>query len=766
MNFSFNLSKSQNVEVFDKNKLNLAMLNVFKTKKKDINNAVAYKNNIKFDMMNRASQKPIVVGENSFISKKPVVRVSSQNPLVTTSQNSVIITSQKSVVRVSQNPDIRTSQNPDIRTSQNPDIRTSKNPDVKAIHKIKKMLNPCNLSKILSKPKINYSKDSFVKVDEIIENLPRFCNNIKEILNSNHLTSFLLIVDFNNLGGGTSFFLESVIARYKKCQTFLIARPFNEKIIFTINDNYQLQKSCSQDDAINYLLHNKEKITKIFVNHTMNHSNQFLNSLFNLNKNIATITHDFLSVFNEPQVCFETMEKYILNKSNHSEININKYDIIITQNEFNLHLYKKFITNDNKIIVSPLPDVINSKDFIQLDDRNVTVIGIIGGIHELKGKNILEKLVKFYKNNTRVNFVVFGTVHIDSFINYYPYKDINELNKLLKIHKPNILIELSIWNETYSYTLTLSMLTQLPILYLKKNEYSVVENRLSVYEKAYSFETVDEFTKLVHDKKQNFFYTIEPILYFNKFWDIYFTSSNGKLNIPKIQNGYMFKNIVLITSKIIVSNSPFSYTPIRSIYTKEQRFTQTIKTIESVRRYIPDSYIVLVDNSELNKIEKEILINLTDNLINVVNDETLNYNTNQNELKLFGEAAQQICFYNTFLKKINVKNICNFYKISGRYFINDTFNYNDFNNNLNIFKKNEKVLDRDYYFTSFYKLEPNTLVKYFSELNNVMNNSDKYNKSRVNDFEVIVPKIIENKTLINNLGITQIYSVWNQIDNV
>ena len=66
--------------------------------------------------------------------------------------------------------------------------------------------------------------------------------------------------------------------------------------------------------------------------------------------------------------------------------------------------------------------------------------------------------------------------------------NINELNRLLEKYKPNLLLELSIWPETYSYTLTLMMLTQLPILSLKKNMSCVVENRLSKYDKYYIFE--------------------------------------------------------------------------------------------------------------------------------------------------------------------------------------------------------------------------------------------------------------------------------------
>ena len=202
------------------------------------------------------------------------------------------------------------------------------------------------------------------------------------------------------------------------------------------------------------------------------------------------------------------------------------------------------------------------------------------------------------------------------------------------------------------------------------------------------------------------------------------------------------------------------------MYTKEERFSQTINTIKSIRKYVPNSYIVLVDNSELNKIECEVLNELTDYFINVTNDKELNYNTNENKIKMFGDISHQLCFYNIFLKNIDVSKMCNFFKISGRYLINNTFNYDDYNNNLNIFKKNEEVLNRDYYFTSFYKLTPDILIEYFESLNDIMINKDIYNENTVNDIEVIVPNKIKNKNMINNLGITQIFSVWNKIDNI
>jgi hypothetical protein len=113
--------------------------------------------------------------------------------------------------------------------------------------------------------------------------------------------------------------------------------------------------------------------------------------------------------------------------------------------------------------------------------------------------------------------------------------------------------------------------------------------------------------------------------------------------------------------------------------------------------------------------------------------------------------------FNTFS---SIMNTTKFSKLDQSYY------YDEYNNNLNIFKKNEEIVDRDYYFTSFYKLNPNILTKYFDQLNDIITNKHLYNENTVNDIEVIVPNRIKNKKNVDNLGITQIFSVWNKIDNI
>ena len=155
---------------------------------------------------------------------------------------------------------------------------------------------------------------------------------------------------------------------------------------------------------------------------------------------------------------------------------------------------------------------------------------------------------------------------------------------------------------------------------------------------------------------------------------------------------------MFINSKIIVSDTSFSYVKKRSIYSRQERMTQTINTIKSIRKYIPDAHIVLLDNSVFNILEHNILEQLTDTFINITDNNVLNYFTDVFQYKAFGEISQQLQFFELFLKK-DYSKTKNFFKITGRYELNEEFDYNQYDNNLNIFRKHLSVKDRDYFFT-------------------------------------------------------------------
>jgi len=137
------------------------------------------------------------------------------------------------------------------------------------------------------------------------------------------------------------------------------------------------------------------------------------------------------------------------------------------------------------------------------------------------------------------------------------------------------------------------------------------------------------------------------------------------------------KNLVLITSVINTPNIPLSYTNIRSIYTIEERFLQTQKTIESLRKKISNLEILLVECSDL----KDDYVNYfklnCDHFIN------LNYNIDSRN-KVFSQykAVGETELITKGIEYIELNNLKfdNFFKISGRYYLLDSFDIEIFNN--------------------------------------------------------------------------------------
>ena len=370
----------------------------------------------------------------------------------------------------------------------------------------------------------DYNSESFI-TDYTFDNelnLPTFENVIN--------FDFILIIDFSNKSGGTSFFLNSIINKYKKYQTFLIVRNIDNNIKISINDEFFI------DSNENFFEINKNNIIKVFVNHINGHSINFLQKIISLNKEITVITHDYTLVSNNSQPCYNDLINNI--KTNKCAEILEHADKIITQNITNEHIFSKHI-KDKQLIITPLPDFKDRNELISFDFTEKIKIAVIGCVQEIKGKLFLDFLIEMIKNKKLdIELIFLGSINVN-YDKQYEYLNINEFNDLLKIHKPNLILETSIWPETYSYTLTLSMLTDLPILVLDKKFDSVIKDRLlNNYDKYYLFDTLKNLMQLIKDKKQNYLYTIKPNIYFNDFWDNYFITNkqiieNNCININK-----------------------------------------------------------------------------------------------------------------------------------------------------------------------------------------------------------------------------------------
>lgn len=137
-------------------------------------------------------------------------------------------------------------------------------------------------------------------------------------------------------------------------------------------------------------------------------------------------------------------------------------------------------------------------------------------------------------------------------------------------------------------------------------------------------------------------------------------------------------NLVLITSVICIENKPLSYTNIRSVYSHKERFEQTKKTIQTIREKIPNSKILIVECSNLNKDITDYLVQNSEYFINLYYDEKVRNNITGLS-KSLGEGTMTI-YAIKYIKDNNIE-YDNLFKITGRYWLSDNFNYNYFNNN-------------------------------------------------------------------------------------
>lgn len=137
------------------------------------------------------------------------------------------------------------------------------------------------------------------------------------------------------------------------------------------------------------------------------------------------------------------------------------------------------------------------------------------------------------------------------------------------------------------------------------------------------------------------------------------------------------ENLIFITSIIKPPNIPLSYGT-RSVYTSQERFEQTKITIQSVKEKIPNSKIFIVECSDLNEEETTYFIQNTNYFLNLYDNVNLRNNMHS-QSKSLCEGTMTICGL-LFLIQNNIL-YDNLIKISGRYYLSDRFNLNNFMDN-------------------------------------------------------------------------------------
>lgn len=208
-------------------------------------------------------------------------------------------------------------------------------------------------------------------------------------------------------------------------------------------------------------------------------------------------------------------------------------------------------------------------------------------------------------------------------------------------------------------------------------------------------------------------------------------------------------NLVLITSIINPPNSPLSYTKIRSVFSRRERFEQTKKTIQTIKEKISNCKIILVECTDLDEEENNYFKDNCDYLLNLWNDKNL-HDYIFGISKSLGEGTMTIKALQ-YIQKLNLK--YNYlYKISGRYWLNDNFSLNNLESN--IFKRIDN--NPNNIFTALYKIDKESVNKllYF-----LVNNIE--NMKKCIGYEVLIAHFVKNidKKLIDIIGLSGFVTV-------
>lgn len=129
-----------------------------------------------------------------------------------------------------------------------------------------------------------------------------------------------------------------------------------------------------------------------------------------------------------------------------------------------------------------------------------------------------------------------------------------------------------------------------------------------------------------------------------------------------------------------------------SIYTPEQRFRQTLDTIDSIRSKVPNSYICIFENSykPISDEHREILKERVDLLLEFYDDRVMKLlyeNISQHpNLFLHGKSLLEtrglLCALYHLRKTQVFADARRIFKLSGRYTLNEDFNVKDYESNL------------------------------------------------------------------------------------
>jgi len=202
------------------------------------------------------------------------------------------------------------------------------------------------------------------------------------------------------------------------------------------------------------------------------------------------------------------------------------------------------------------------------------------------------------------------------------------------------------------------------------------------------------------------------------------------------------KDCIIVTSVVQTTNKPLSYSETRSIYSHQQRFEQTLETIDSIRKYMPDAHILLIECSPPSD-WMDALRSKVDQFINL----EFNKSVNNSLEKGLGEKILLLTAFSNLTEEYS-----NIYKITGRYVLQNKIEWEP--SELPTFCRTDNYGMENGVHTFFYRI-PNSKLSLFKEV------VESYESGCIENW--ISLKLENQINFVKGIGILVRWSCYDQI---
>jgi hypothetical protein len=232
------------------------------------------------------------------------------------------------------------------------------------------------------------------------------------------------------------------------------------------------------------------------------------------------------------------------------------------------------------------------------------------------------------------------------------------------------------------------------------------------------------------------------------------------------------KYTVLVTSAVYTNYG---------IYTPQQRIQQTLETVKSAKKYIPNSTIILIDNSKVDvqtdtSAELNELIDLVDYYIDNSDDEDIkhfhnnvtNYDVGKNAMECLGMLKALSYISNDPEIMTVITESSKIFKLSGRYTVTENFDIEKFDNDLTegkyVFKRPvpgwipaNDIGVAELYQTRLWAFSPSLFLDTIGLFNAIIRNMfELFNQQKYIDVEHSMAKFLPKDRLVelDRVGLT------------